>query len=236
MKKNITSTSLALPQLTATLPRMTLPSHLLVSGGRPPEKKWLQAAAQGRILWAADHGLDACQSSGLIPAYCLGDGDSAAQSAWQWAESLSVPMDRFPRDKDYTDTQLAIKKAQSEGLASLLLTGVFGGRFDHTYNTLFSCAFAPLPCVLADDKEALFYLHGGENISVCCQQKPTAVSLIPFTKLCSGVTCRGLHWELTEATLLQSQPNATSNRLADARNAFSVSLGRGTLGVYLCWE
>ena len=116
-------------------------------------------------------------------------------------------------------------------IAAMLLAGAMGGRFDHAYNTLFTCAFSPLQCIVADESEALFYLHGQEEIALTCHERPTAVSLIPFS-----ARCRGLHWELTEALLLQGVPNATSNRLADGESTFSVSLGRGTLGVYLCWE
>ena len=194
------------------------------------------SASQSRTLWAADHGLDSCYRSRLVPSYFLGDGDSVSSEARAWAESLHIPMDFFPKDKDYTDTQLALLKAQEEKQGSLLLSGVFGNRFDHAYNTLFTCAFSPLQCILADHAEALFYLHGGEEIALTCKEIPTAVSLIPFSARCQGVSCRGLHWELNDTLLLQGVPNATSNRLADGESTFSVSLGRGTLGVCLCWE
>ncbi|MBQ7498248.1 MAG: thiamine diphosphokinase [Selenomonas sp.] len=236
MEKNISPASLHLPQLTALLPKGPEPSHLLVAGGRPPESSWLQKAAQGRTLWAADHGLDSLFRSGLKPSYFLGDGDSVSTEALAWAKSSAIKADRFPQDKDYTDTQLALLKAQEQGAKSVLLAGAMGGRFDHAYNTLFTCAFSPLQCIVADESEALFYLHGQEEIALTCHERPTAVSLIPFSSRCQGVTCRGLHWELTEALLLQGVPNATSNRLADGESTFSVSLGRGTLGVYLCWE
>ena len=234
MEKNISL--LELPQLTALLPKPPVPTHLLISGGRPPQAEWLQKNAQSRTLWAADHGLDSCYRSRLVPSYFLGDGDSVSSEARAWAESLHIPMDFFPKDKDYTDTQLALLKAQEEKQGSLLLSGVFGNRFDHAYNTLFTCAFSPLQCILADHEEALFYLHGGEEIALTCKEIPTAVSLIPFSARCQGVSCRGLHWELNDALLLQGVPNATSNRLADGESTFSVSLGRGTLGVCLCWE
>lgn len=234
MEKNLSL--LELPQLSALLPKAPVPAHLLISGGRPPKVEWLQKAAQNKTVWAADHGLDSCYQGQLKPSYFLGDGDSVSGEALAWAESLHIPTDSFPRDKDYTDTQLALLKAREQGLESLILTGVLGGRYDHAYNTLFTCAFSPLQCILADEKETIFYLHGGEEIALTCKEIPTAVSLIPFSARCHGVSCRGLHWELTDALLLQGVPNATSNRLEEGKNTFSVSLGRGTLGIYLCWE
>lgn len=236
MKENKTLPILKLPQIDALQENVSVPSHLVVSGGRAPKSDWLREVAYGRTLWAADAGLRASLAAGLTPDFFLGDGDSAGEELLSRVREKNIPAALFPADKDFTDTQLAIKKAEEEGLKSLLLTGVFGGRFDHAYNTLFSAAFASVRCVLADEKEALFYLHGGESLAISCKKAPVSVSLIPFTRTCAGVTAKGLKWELDDALLLQGQPSATSNRLDDGSDSFLVSLRRGTLGVYLCFS
>ena len=129
-----------LPQLTAVSASPAVPQEagLLVSGGRAPDVRWLREAAQGRRLIAVDHGLDACQKAGLRPASLIGDGDSASPLAWQQAKASGIPIHAFPPEKDDTDTQLALTIAQEEGMPAALLTGVFGGRFDHAYSTIFS--------------------------------------------------------------------------------------------------
>ena len=99
MEKNLSSASLLLPQFTALLPKGPAPNHLLISGGRPPEADWLQKAAQGRILWAADHGLDSCYRSSLEPAYFLGDHDSVSEEALNWAKSLAIHLTRYEQSK-----------------------------------------------------------------------------------------------------------------------------------------
>ena len=73
---------------------------LLVVGGRAPEVEWLRKASEGRIVWAVDHGLDACLAAGIVPQRLIGDGDSAAPAAWHFAEKKGIPIEKFPPEKD----------------------------------------------------------------------------------------------------------------------------------------
>lgn len=227
-----------LPQLTAVSRAAAVPQDtgLLVSGGRAPSIPWLQEVAAGRQLIAIDHGLDACLQAGLTPDCLIGDGDSASPTAWQKAQATSIPIHAFPPEKDDTDTQLALTIAQEQGMEAALLTGVFGGRFDHAYSTICSCAAAPLRCVLADEREALFYLKDDEDITITCRTLPKAISLLPMTPLAEGVSITGVHWPLTGATLPQLLPRAISNVLEPPADTFRVSLQKGILGVYLVWR
>ena len=110
------------------------------------------------------------------------------------------------------------------------MTACFGGRLDHLYNTLFTCAADERKIFLADEREIVFFVKGGETVAVNFFRRPFAVSLLPMTEICVGVTTKNLHWELDGATLTQNFPNATSNR-ADSEK-ISVSVERGTLAVY----
>ena len=89
--------------------------------------------------------------------------------------------------------------------------------------------------MLADEREALFYLPDGEDIAITCHVRPKAISLLPLTPLTEGVTADGLHWPLAGATLPQLLPRAVSNVLEPPQDTFRVSLRQGILGVYLVW-
>ena len=97
-------------------------------------------------------------------------------------------------------------------------------------------ANASIPCVLADERETLFYLHEGESLTVTCKNAPCAVSLLPFTEECLGVTTAGLYWELTDARITNHAALTVSNVLArdNTQKIFTVSVRSGILGVYLC--
>ena len=208
---------------------------LFVGGGRAPNVDWFRKVVVERKIFCIDKGVELCRACELVPNFLIGDFDSAENSAVEWARAKNIPVEKYPADKDLTDTQLALNRAGeifSEHVA--LVTGCFGGRFDHLYSTIFTCAAIDRKIFLADEREIVFYLRGGESAEVKFFKNPLAVSLLPMTNSCAGVTTKNLHWDLDGATLTQNFPNATSNRL-DA-DKISVSVGRGTLAVYACFE
>ncbi len=162
----------------------------------------------------------------------IGDFDSAGDSAVAWAVGKNIPIERHPVDKDLTDTQLALNFIGENSAA--IITGCFGGRFDHAFSTIFSCANFPARIFLADDCEIIFFVKGGECVDVEFFSRPMAVSLLPMSGLCSGVTIKNVRWELDNATLAQNFPTAVSNRVEGAK--IKISVGSGTLAVYFCFS
>lgn len=239
----MTEHDIQLPQMTITYPQ-ALPerNRLLLLGGRAPSvawlKEWLALLETGNNdfsdIYAIDCGVAICRNANLVPDLLLGDADSASGEDWTWGEAHARQVERHPVEKDFTDTQLALQRAM-ETSAVLLLTGAFGGRFDHAYSTIFSAAHLSAPCVLADERETVVYVKSGETLSLHCSEPPKAISLLPMTSEAIGVTTDGLHWELNNATLRQAFPNAVSNVLEAKRNACSISIFRGCLAVYVCW-
>ena len=208
---------------------------LFVSGGRVPSKEFFLSVAGGRKIFCVDKGIELCRACNVIPNFLIGDFDSANRSAVEWARAKNFPVEEHPADKDLTDTQLALNRAaEIFGEHVALVTGAFGGRVDHLYSTLFTCAALDRKIFLADEREIIFFVKGGEDVAVKFFREPTAVSLLPMTNSCAGVSTKNLHWELSGATLTQNFPNATSNR-ADADEIF-LSVARGTLAIYFCFE
>ena len=204
---------------------------LFVSGGRVPSREFFLSVSGGRKIFCIDKGIEICRACNVIPNILIGDFDSAENSAVEWAQEKNIPVEKYPADKDFTDTQLALSRAaEIFGEHVALLTGAFGGRFDHFYSTIFTCAALDRKIFLADEREIIFYLRGGESSEIKFFKKPLAVSLLPMTSTCAGVKTKNLHWELDGATLTQNFPNATSNRI-DYDEIF-FSLERGTLAIY----
>ena len=206
---------------------------LLAGGGRAPAPNWLCQAASGRQLWCIDRGIDCCHRAGLVPLRLIGDGDSATEQSWQWAEENKVPIAKFPVKKDYTDTQLALEMAAAEQ-KYVVLTGAMGGRFDHAYSTIFSFGHSNIQGCIADEQEAVFFLRGNEKISLTFQKHAKAISLLPLTAAASGVTIQGVYWPLQDAELTQELPYAVSNE-ADGEK-ITIALADGILAVYICWQ
>ena len=204
---------------------------LLVAGGRRPSEKFFKSVAQGRKIFAVDRGIEICRACNILPEILIGDFDSAENSALDWAIKNKIPVERHPVEKDFTDTQLALEILPKN--FSAIVTGIFGGRLDHLYSNIFTCANYE-NIFLADEREIIFYLKGGESVEVNFFEIPMAVSLLPITETCEGVTTENLHWELSNATLKQNLPNTISNRAENSK--IKISVERGTLAIYFCFN
>ncbi len=209
---------------------------LLVAGGRAPSSSWLRSAASGRTLFCIDRGADACREARLLPSLHIGDDDSASPDTLEWIKNSKIESRRFPTDKDKTDTQLALNLLAEKQDAFVLLSGSFGGRFDHAFSLV--CAFAGtnLYGCLADNREFLLFLRDGDDVSLQISSVPKIVSLLPLSPICEGVSIDGVHWPLSGATLRQDDPYAVSNRLSSSDQSISVRNGKGILAVYLYWD
>ena len=231
---NSAAQGIALPQLTIYGDNYTETPWLLITGGRAPAAHWLSQLPPTEKIYAADHGLDTCRKQNIIPDYILGDGDSATSDTWNWGKSLGVPVEEFPTAKDLTDTQLALEKMQKA--PAIIITGAFGGRFDHLYSLLFSCAHQKTPCLLSDEQETIFFVKDNEEATLHFHKHPHALSLLPFTTACTGVNIDNVRWPLASATITQAFPNAVSNELLPDQSKLTVSIEQGILGIYCHWQ
>ena len=200
---------------------------LLVAGGRRPNLNFFKTIAQGRKIFCIDKGIEICRDCNILPEILIGDFDSAESAAVNWAIENKIPLKNYPVEKDFTDTQIALEILPKNIPA--IVTGIFGGRFDHLFSNVFTCANYK-NILLADEREIIFYVSGGESVEVNFFQMPLAVSLLPITENCEGVSTENLHWELSNATLKQNLPNAVSNRADNSK--IKISVKRGTLAGY----
>jgi len=212
---------------------------LLVAGGRKPRVSWLLEAAQNRTVWAVDRGVNACMEAGLLPAMILGDADSASPKLWKAAMERGAEVLSLPREKDETDLQMALKTLTTRlGRIRIIVTGCWGGRFDHAWSNVLSVLGTLREgtgyAVLADHRELLAFIRGGETLTLSSLRKPEAVSLLAFSERCTGVSIRGVHWPLEKTRLDKDLPYAISNR-SEGDEPIHAGLDEGEMGFYVSW-
>lgn len=224
------------PQLTVDYSYKLVKSPwLLITGGKAPGIVWLKkmiTLIKPAELWAADHGIDSYYKAQILPSRLLGDGDSASTNSWDWAIKNNVATEKFPRAKDLTDTQLALEEMSAAKAPFIIMTGAFGGRFDHAYSTIYSAAHNKTDCALIDESEAIFFVKDGTSLNFDFTAIPKAISLLPITSEVTGVTIKNVRWELTNATLKSDFPNAVSNELLPEKNKISIHIVKGILAAY----
>lgn len=123
--------------------------HVVVfTGGLYPPKSVLNTFFEDTSLptfcIAADSGYNTALSLGYTPDLLVGDMDSV--SSLSVLESMSKDRIKiWPRDKDYTDTEIALMEATKHNPDYLTLVGGDGGRLDHLFaiQKLFQTPLAP---------------------------------------------------------------------------------------------
>lgn len=234
------SDGIRLPQVTLSpTPSPTGNEVLLVAGGRKPLIPWLLEAAQGRIVWAIDRGVDVCMEAGLLPTLVIGDADSASKRLLKAARSRGVEALLVPKEKNETDLQIALRTLLERfDRPTAILTGCWGGRFDHTWSNVMSVVgtlrnglgFA----VMVDHRELLTFVRGGGTMTLRHGKTCCAVSLLALSERCSGVSVSGVHWPLERTVLEKDVPYAISNRACEGVDTCS-ELEEGDLGLYVSW-
>lgn len=104
---------------------------IIYTGGGAPASIPFGLVQKGDYVIAADSGYDTARKLGTHVDLCVGDFDSTSLSN----EIQNRVHERSLRDKDESDTELAIKKAISMGYDSYCLVGGGGFRMDHLFAT-----------------------------------------------------------------------------------------------------
>lgn len=166
---------------------------IIVTGGDSPDFSHIEGYLQkGDFIIAADSGLDTLVGYGYEPNLVIGDMDSLKDSTLL----NKLPLDKilkYPKDKDFTDSELALNYLHEKGYDEIYLIGGGGGRFDHiiALYSLFSREISPLLWITKEEK--IFLVKDNFSIKI---KKNSVVSFFPVGKKNCKMTTRGLKWEL----------------------------------------
>jgi thiamine pyrophosphokinase len=147
-------------------------------------------------LIAVDGGANHCHTLGLEPDLILGDFDSITPSTL--ATFAHLPVQRYNKDKDKTDLELALELAYHPLIEEIALFGALGGRTDHTLGNLVLLSRFPGKVFIESHSERLFVIKKSAQLSLELGQ---TLSLIPLNGPVHGITTTGLKWPLNDATL-----------------------------------
>ncbi len=182
---------------------------LILTGGEGPQKR--PSFVYDRII-AADSGADLAFSLGYSITEALGDFDSTQNR--EKLESLGFVA--CPRDKDYSDTELALMRVGDEPYD---LFGGGGGRVDHLISLLGLFDRYPLPRLWLTRKDLMVTLDGSYSFTI---PKGEDVSFFPATKDKVEISTSGLVWDMDRAVLDHSWISL-SNRMREDRVTVNCS-------------
>ena len=176
----------------------------------------------GDYIIACDRGYAYALRENIRPHLLMGDFDSYSGTL-----PVDIPVERFKKEKDDTDTMLAIRKAIELGFDSVRLCCAMGGRLDHLYANIQSLAFglkAGLRISMEDENSFVTMLSPGEH---CLEKRDGfSLSLFAFSQRVENISIRGAKYELEKGNLENSFPLGASNEF---RDDVHISFERGQL-------
>lgn len=166
----------------------------------------------------ADGGWKIARAAGVAPDAVLGDFDSS-----EAPETGAV--ERFPVEKDDTDTILCIKKALALGYDDFVIVGGFGGRLDHTLANLQTLNYAASLGARAEMGDGLRWATVIRGGSVTVKKRPGKLSVFALDNLCHGVSIRGAKYNATNVDFTNAFPLGMGNDFSDDAAEISVCDG-----------
>lgn len=200
----------------------------IIAGGELGDPTFLQeraASAAPAALICADGGARHMKAAGMIPTLIVGDMDSLDRGSQELYGSMGIKTIRHPKEKDQTDTELALREAFGMAPDEVWIWGALGGRIDHTLanlSLLVQGLERGVGVRLIDEWCELFLVAGHAVIE---GQEGQTVSFLPFMGEISGVTLTGFEYPLTNAVLTLGRPCGISNVLAARQGGVEVGSG-----------
>jgi thiamine pyrophosphokinase len=200
----------------------------VVAGGELGDPGFLreQAAADTpAALICADGGARHLKRAGMVPTLIVGDMDSLDRGSRESYEAMGVRIVCHPREKNETDTELALREAFGMAPTEVRIWGALGGRIDHALanlSLLLQGVERGVEVRLIDEWCELFLVT---RHAVLKGKEGQTVSLLPFFGEVSGITLRGFEYPLTKATMGVAHPYGISNILAASQGGIEVDSG-----------
>lgn len=211
-------------------------AHIVVMTGGTVDLEWLRAAGPSSYfrekdtrVMAADKGLLYARQAGIPVDYILGDFDSLPAGILDEYENRGIRIRRYPPEKDYTDTHLALFWAMEEGAKRVTILGGLGSRFDHSFANIGLLAMLlehGVAAEIIDPWNRIFMMDRAHSGQVTIRKEEnTFISLISYTEKVTGVTLHGFKYPLEDAVLTIGISRGISNELIGDEGTIQVKEG-----------
>lgn len=192
---------------------------IIISGGNAPDQLILNKyITKESYIICADSGFDALTGTNINPNLCVGDMDSVKSNLT--GQTIQI----YPKNKDKTDTEIAIDIAIEKGATDVILLGCCGNRLDHTLSNI------NMLKILLEHNITGKIVDTNNILMLCDSQiqiqsvKHHYCSLIPLTK-CTGITTDGLKYSLKNENLNSKTSRGISNEFNSKTATITLKSG-----------
>lgn len=173
-------------------------------------------------LYCADGGAKEALKLGYTPKEVWGDFDSLTEDDIKVLKSKNVKLEKFNRDKDFTDGELLIKYVVSLGYEKIYILGGTGGRIDHFFTNI-NLAFKYPNIIFKTEKEEIFVVGKKYEFNGL---KGVTLSFVPFSDEVKGITLEGMKYPLKNHLLRRGDSTCISNIIMEEKATIEFLEGK----------
>ncbi|HEX5456177.1 MAG TPA: thiamine diphosphokinase [Candidatus Saccharimonadales bacterium] len=163
------------------------------------------------LLIACDGGAIRMKKLGYEPQAVVGDFDSLDRGEMDDAEIVE-----HPADKDYTDSEAAVRYATGKGAKEVILTGLSGSRIDHMLGNIYLLDkkdFSDIDLKIIEGRQEIYMIKGDTTIK---GKKGDIISFLPIRGDVRAISSSGLKYNLADYVLSLQGNSGISNEMTEA--------------------
>lgn len=192
--------------------------YAVICAGGPEVAELTEYHKDETVFIGADRGALYLLEKGIIPKEAVGDFDSISKEEHGKIVDKVDVVGQFRSEKNETDTELAVERALLYKPEHVILTGVTGGRLDHTESALhllyrLQIEYPDISFSIRNRTNELSMLIPSTH-ELKADDQFTYVSFFPFGGTVKGLTLTGFKYKTDDATLKTGMTKFTSNETA----------------------
>ena len=201
---------------------------LIVAGGNRPSEALLKSYIEDvDIIVGADKGSEYLYDYNIMPDLILGDFDSIDRNKLKIIENKNVEIIKFPPEKDYTDTEIAVMEAVKRGADTIYLFAAIGTRADHTLGNIglmLKARKEGISIIMVDDHNKMYL---SEKNMILNGKPGETISFHALSEVVKGFKIRGAKYNLDSYDMHLLDPRAVCNEFLDT--PINISYENGEL-------
>jgi thiamine pyrophosphokinase len=189
---------------------------VILSGGTAPSKDLLlRELEDATALICVDSGGNCLKDLGIEPDYLVGDFDSIKPEAFEYIKGTKCRIIEYPKDKDFTDTELALELAMRLDSNTIVFLGSTGTRLDHVIGNLGLlrvCVKNGIDAFLKDDNNSIMMTDKPLKLKA---EPGTTFSVQAFSETVEDLSLKNARYPLSGYSLKIGDPLTISNKFLD---------------------
>lgn len=200
----------------------------IVANGHIRNMNFLQSVIENSdYIICADGAAEYLMCLNIYPDLLVGDFDSINKKTLEWIKRNNVEIRQFPKEKDMTDTELAVEFALKQNPKKITIIGAMGSRLDHSLSNimlLYKIHRVGIDAIIID--EINYITITSDILKMRCQIGQT-ISILPIGGDAKGVTLEGLEYPLIDYNIETGSSLGISNK--SVAEEIVISVKNGTL-------